>query len=57
MTLQSWIKSRKLKAPATRLRNGRAVRLWTEEDIARLREVKDRIYLKGVGRPPKNSTK
>ena len=54
-TLQAWIKRRKLKAPATRLRNGHAVRLWSEADVSQLRRVKDRIYLKEMGRPPKRA--
>lgn len=52
-TLQEWIKKGKLKAPETQLREGRAVRLWTKGDISKLRRVKQRIYLKEMGRPPK----
>jgi hypothetical protein len=56
-TLQTWIAKGKLKAPETQLRNGRAVRLWTEADIARLRKVKGEIYMKELGRPSKNGKK
>jgi excisionase family DNA binding protein len=56
-TLQAWIAKGKLKAPETQLRDGRAVRLWTETDIARLRKVKGEIYLKEMGRPSKNGRK
>jgi excisionase family DNA binding protein len=55
-TLQAWISKGKLKAPKTQLRDGRAVRLWTESDVARLRKVKKEIYLKEMGRPPKSKT-
>ena len=40
MTLQRWIASGKVKAPELQIRNGRAVRLWRKDDLARLREVK-----------------
>lgn len=52
-TLQDWIKRGKFRAPQTQLRNGHAVRLWTDSDIARLRAVKKRIYNRDVGRPKK----
>jgi excisionase family DNA binding protein len=52
-TLQAWITKGKFKAPEVRLRNGRAVRLWTAEDIRKLREAKRRLYRKEMGRPPK----
>jgi excisionase family DNA binding protein len=52
VTLQRWITDRKLKAPRLTVRQGRAVRLWTEKDINQLRQVKQHIYGK-VGRPPK----
>jgi predicted site-specific integrase-resolvase len=50
MTLQRWIAARKVKAPELIIRNGRAVRLWNRDDLARLREVKKAIYRKGRGR-------
>jgi excisionase family DNA binding protein len=56
-TLQAWIAKGKLKAPETQLRQGRAVRLWTESDVARLRKVKEAVYLKEMGRPSKNGRK
>ena len=52
-TLQAWIAKRKVKAPRTQLRDGRAVRLWTESDVSLLRQAKKRIYRKEMGRPPK----
>jgi excisionase family DNA binding protein len=56
-TLQAWIAKAKLKAPETQLLEGRAVRLWTESDLARLRKVKSEIYRKEMGRPMKNGRK
>jgi excisionase family DNA binding protein len=56
-TLQAWIAKRKLTAPETQLRDGRAVRLWTESDVARLRKVKSELYRKEMGRPTKNGKK
>lgn len=52
-TLHSWITKRKLTAPRMVIRDGRAVRLWTQSDVARLRQAKERIYLKEMGRPRK----
>jgi excisionase family DNA binding protein len=49
-TLQVWIKRGKCRAPKTQLRDGRAVRLWTDSDVARLQAVKKKIY-NNVGRP------
>ena len=39
MTLQRWIRLGKVKAPKPVLRNGRGVRLWTQADMERLREL------------------
>lgn len=39
-TLQYWIKSGKISAPPLRLRHGRAVRLWTEVQMRRIRSLK-----------------
>ncbi len=50
MTLHRWIVARKLQAPKLRIRNGRAVRLWSDADLARLRKLKQAIYCKGRGR-------
>jgi excisionase family DNA binding protein len=52
-TLQDWIKKRKVVAPRPTLRGAVAVRLWTREDIDRLRAVKKKIYWKGRGGTPK----
>ena len=54
-TLQDWIKRGKFRAPQTQLRNGHAVRLWTDSDVDRLRTMKKKIYNQEVGRPKKES--
>jgi len=53
VTLQRWIAAKKVRAPKTQLVSGKAVRLWSEEDISRLRKAKEEIYRKGRGRKPK----
>ena len=50
MTLHRWIAAGRVKAPKLRIRNGRAVRLWSRADIAGLRKLKQAIYCKGRGR-------
>jgi hypothetical protein len=50
MTLHRWIVGKRLKAPKLRIRNGRAVRLWSKADLARLHQLKQEIYCKGRGR-------
>jgi hypothetical protein len=50
MTLHRWIVAKRLKTPALRIRNGRAVRLWSNADLARLLKLKQEIYCKGRGR-------
>ena len=40
MTLHRWIVAGRVKAPKLRIRNGRAVRLWSKADLARLRKLK-----------------
>ncbi len=52
-TLQFWISSGKIAAPAVQLVEGRAVRLWKAADIEELRTVKAMIYRKGRGRKAK----
>jgi excisionase family DNA binding protein len=50
VTLQEWIRMGRVKAPRLVLRNGRAVRLWSQADIDGLREVKSLTYRRGRGR-------
>ena len=37
----------KVKGPKLRIRNGRAVRLWGQEDLTGLRKLKQEIYCEG----------
>jgi DNA-binding transcriptional MerR regulator len=53
-TLQFWISSGKLKVPEVRLVEGRAVRLWSETDIKRARQLKGTLK---PGSPPKTRKK
>ena len=57
MTLQRWISAGKIKAPKPIIQNGRAVRLWTQGDLARLRQAKEAFYRKGRGRKPGRKVK
>jgi predicted site-specific integrase-resolvase len=50
VTLQRWIAAGKVDAPELRIRNGRAVRLWTMHDVDRLSQAKLAIYCRGRGR-------
>jgi hypothetical protein len=57
MTLHRWVVAKRLKAPKLRIRNGRAVRLWGNADLARLIKLKQEIYCKGRGRKKGNKRK
>lgn len=48
-TLQFWIASGKISAPPVRLVDGKAVRLWSDADLWRIRK------LKGTLKPGPNS--
>ena len=52
VTLQRWVRSRKIKNPPTAVvgKDGRAVRLWSTADITVLRKLKEEIYRQGQGR-------
>jgi excisionase family DNA binding protein len=50
VTLQRWIRARKIRAPKARLRGGIGVRLWGAADVERLRLAKEKIYRRGRGR-------
>ena len=54
VTLQRWIRDQRVKAPETILLDGRAVRLWSKLDMARLSQIKQETYRKGRGRKPKS---
>jgi len=53
VTVQRWIRERKIQAPKPVLRKGRGVRLWSPRDIERLSRVKEQVYRRGRGRKPK----
>ena len=53
VTLQEWIRQGRVKAPRLVLRNGRAVRLWSQADLKKLRDVKAHTYRRGRGRKKK----
>jgi hypothetical protein len=50
MTLQRWIADGDIRAPGLRIVNGRATRLWENDDVERLKQLKDEIYCRGRGR-------
>jgi hypothetical protein len=50
MTLQRWLAVGKVRGPKLRIRNGRAVRLWSQADLTQLRSIKKASYCKGRGR-------
>jgi len=53
MTLQRWIAAGKVSSPPLRIWHGRATRIWTKSDLARLHETKTEVYCKGRGRKKK----
>ena len=53
VTVQRWIAAGLISAPQLTIKHGRAVRLWSEADIKRLRKKKEQIYRKGRGRKVK----
>jgi excisionase family DNA binding protein len=52
-TLQRWIAEGKVNAPEPTLIGAVGYRLWSPDDIAKLRKVKESIYCKGRGRRKK----
>lgn len=52
-TLNVWIRCRKVEPAPLVVVGSHAQRVWARQDIARLREVKARIYRKGRGRKPR----
>lgn len=49
-TLQAWIAAEKFRPPKPTLDGARSKRLWDDSDIARLSDLKAKIYRKGRGR-------
>ncbi len=56
VTLQRWIAARKVKAPKPTLVGAVGYRLWTADDVAGLKKIKDQIHRKGRGRKAKGET-
>ncbi len=50
MTLQRWIADGDIRPPKLQIVNGRATRLWDNEDLEGLRQLKGKIYCRGRGR-------
>jgi DNA-binding transcriptional MerR regulator len=50
VTLQQWLRRGIVRAPELSIRNGRAVRLWTTSDVAKLKSIKV-----PMGRPKKKA--
>jgi hypothetical protein len=53
-TLHRWIRERSVSPPRRQKVAGVTVRIWTAEDIERLRKYKEENYRKGRGRKPQN---
>jgi len=52
-TLERWLASGRLKPPQPIKIGGRTFRYWTQRDVERVRNFKDKFYRKGRGRKPK----
>lgn len=52
-TLQRWIAERRISAPEATLIGAVGYRLWSKDDIERLKKVKESLYCKGRGRRKK----
>ena len=50
VTLQAWIKAKKITPPKPTLDGARSKRLWTASDVASLRATRKQIYRRGKGR-------
>jgi DNA-binding transcriptional MerR regulator len=57
VTLQAWIKARKITPPQPTLDGARSKRLWTASDVSRLRATREKIYRRGKGRGRKPKSK
>ncbi len=54
VTLQRWLIDGRVKEPKKVSMGGVQVRIWTDRDVERLREFKQRNYRKGRGRKRKS---
>ena len=50
ITLQRWVSERLIVAPRKQRVGGVVVRLWTDDDLEKIREYKAAHYRKGRGR-------
>jgi excisionase family DNA binding protein len=46
VTLQTWIAAGEVRAPKLRVVEGKAKRLWSSEDVARLLKRREKIFRK-----------
>ena len=53
VTLQRWLISRRVKEPKKVAAGSVEIRVWTDQDVERLRKFKKENYRKGRGRKPK----
>ena len=52
-TLERWLAEEKIKPPKPLRLGGRVFRLWTDQDIKRVRLYKQKFYWEGRGGKPK----
>ncbi len=52
-TLEKWLSKQKVRAPRTVQVGAKEYRLWTERDVERVRQYKEKFYRKGRGRKKK----
>lgn len=53
-TLHRWMRNQPSLAPRKQKIGGVSVRIWTDQDVKRLRKYKEENYRKGRGRKPKS---
>jgi hypothetical protein len=53
ITVEKWLRHRKVQPPQKLRVGNRVVRLWSKADVERLRKYKQENYRKGRGRKPK----
>ena len=53
VTLQRWMLAGKIREPRRVKNGGINVRIWTDQDVERVRRYKEKFYWKGGGRKPK----
>lgn len=53
VTLKRWMLAGKIREPRRVKNGGINVRIWTDQDVERVRRYKEKFYRKGSGRKPK----